>query len=349
MNSRFIPVTSASGIGPLPHVLKKVAGAGALESVFKATGLPLSLIGHPDQKIPMAAMIALFHEGEKAAADELFGLRVGLEMKPGAYGLWTRYSGQGKTAANALARLCQTIGAHQSGGAMNVCQRGEFSEWNYYIHGRDKHGIRSHAEHVVPVMVGFLRPFLGDNWIPDSVGLPFDDDGLSTRRADLLPTKWFYSRDAITLMFPSKLLRSTRRDQPDPEPRIYTRVELYAERSLKEALSPENAVRSIIQLRLMDGSVDIDGAARLSGQSLRTFQRTLDRTGTSYSELLTQVRKQRAIALLHESELSIMEIGLQLGFSDAANFTRAFRAWTGINPSRARANLASLRRHATEL
>jgi AraC-like DNA-binding protein len=32
------------------------------------------------------------------------------------------------------------------------------------------------------------------------------------------------------------------------------------------------------------------------------------------------------------SDVSIDELALRLGYSDAANFTRAFRRWTGVSP-----------------
>ena len=48
--------------------------------------------------------------------------------------------------------------------------------------------------------------------------------------------------------------------------------------------------------------------------------------------LRNATRCLRAKALLRETATSVTEIGLSLGYSDHANFTRAFNRWTGHPP-----------------
>lgn len=64
----------------------------------------------------------------------------------------------------------------------------------------------------------------------------------------------------------------------------------------------------------------------------RTFRRRLQEQGTSYSVLLEAARRRDACRMLAGRELPIKEIGAVLGYDDPANFTRAFRAWTGMSP-----------------
>lgn len=40
----------------------------------------------------------------------------------------------------------------------------------------------------------------------------------------------------------------------------------------------------------------------------------------------------QASSLLKESNLKLIDIALSLGYSDASNFTRAFRRWIGVSP-----------------
>jgi AraC-like DNA-binding protein len=77
--------------------------------------------------------------------------------------------------------------------------------------------------------------------------------------------------------------------------------------------------------------LSLDGLASEFALSTRTFKRKLEEHGTSYSKLLEELRRSRATELLR-SELSIAEIAQRLGYSDPANFTRAFRRWTGQSP-----------------
>jgi len=43
--------------------------------------------------------------------------------------------------------------------------------------------------------------------------------------------------------------------------------------------------------------------------------------------------KIAAIKLLHETQLTIEDIGYSIGFNDASNFRAAFKKWTGNTPS----------------
>ena len=67
--------------------------------------------------------------------------------------------------------------------------------------------------------------------------------------------------------------------------------------------------------------------------SERTLRRRLADNGVSYQALLDSVRKNRAIELLANPKLSIEEVAAEVGFSDAHNFRRAFKRWTGSAPS----------------
>jgi AraC-like DNA-binding protein len=67
--------------------------------------------------------------------------------------------------------------------------------------------------------------------------------------------------------------------------------------------------------------------------SPRTLKRRLAEQGTSYQRLLDELRRDRALKLLEIEAHSIEQIADQLGYSDAANFNRAFRRWLGLSPS----------------
>ena len=64
----------------------------------------------------------------------------------------------------------------------------------------------------------------------------------------------------------------------------------------------------------------------------RTLQRRLANESSAYSELLQEVRTARAKALLIDTARNTDSIAEELGFSDAAAFSHAFKAWTGRSP-----------------
>ena len=92
-------------------------------------------------------------------------------------------------------------------------------------------------------------------------------------------------------------------------------------------------VRAAIVGRSGDGFRGLDEVARKLHLSTRTLKRRLAEQGSSFSEVLDEVRRQRALLLLEDRRLAIEEVAGRLGYSDAANFTRAFRRWTGQTPA----------------
>lgn len=106
---------------------------------------------------------------------------------------------------------------------------------------------------------------------------------------------------------------------------------------LGEGLQLIDSVRALI--RRSEGDVPTaDEVARRLHVSTRTLKRRLAEHGTSYSDVLTGVLRERAIALLDDPKSSVEDVAGRLGYSDVANFTRAFRRWTGRTPAAHRAS-----------
>lgn len=77
----------------------------------------------------------------------------------------------------------------------------------------------------------------------------------------------------------------------------------------------------------------IEEIARELHVSTRTLKRRLAAAGTTFSDLLDELRRERALQLVGDHKLTLDEIADRLGYSDVANFTRAFRRWTGTTPA----------------
>jgi AraC-like DNA-binding protein len=66
--------------------------------------------------------------------------------------------------------------------------------------------------------------------------------------------------------------------------------------------------------------------------SPRTLGRKLEREGTTFKELLDDLRRRLALRYVGASDLALSEIAFLLGFSQAAAFHRAFKRWTSQTP-----------------
>ncbi|MFL9674772.1 AraC family transcriptional regulator [Pseudomonas sp. NFACC42-2] len=81
------------------------------------------------------------------------------------------------------------------------------------------------------------------------------------------------------------------------------------------------------------------GLDRLAEQlncSPRTLRRHLHDLGSSYQELLDELRFEQAKQWLADDAMPIHRIAEQLGFSETASFRHAFVRWSGVAPSQFR-------------
>jgi AraC-like DNA-binding protein len=109
------------------------------------------------------------------------------------------------------------------------------------------------------------------------------------------------------------------------------------EREMQALGRDDRAVAQVRELMpLAEGFRSLEEIARQMHVSPRTLKRRLAEGATSYSTLLDELRQERALLLLRDDGLSREEIAARLGYSDAANFTRAFRRWTGKTPGMVR-------------
>ncbi len=108
---------------------------------------------------------------------------------------------------------------------------------------------------------------------------------------------------------------------------------ILAQRMPREASGFRAEVQRAIAAALPEARSAAD-VARALHVSVRTLQRKLVATGTTFREVSEAVAGQLAAEYLTDPSVSISEVAFLLGFSDQSSFHRAFRRWTGESPGR---------------
>jgi len=109
------------------------------------------------------------------------------------------------------------------------------------------------------------------------------------------------------------------------------------EGSLREqtAATPlRDRVWNVLSRGMRGGHLRMSQVADLMHLSPRTLQRRLGEAGTTYQQVLDQVRHHLARHLLDATDLDVGEIAFLLGFEELNSFNRAFRRWEGATPAR---------------
>lgn len=104
---------------------------------------------------------------------------------------------------------------------------------------------------------------------------------------------------------------------------------------LQDGTSASYSVALLLTGMLRSGEPTIDRVASATGISRRSLQRSLGAEGTTFSEVLDDVRRRLAHDLLRENGMSVGSLATVLGYKQQSAFTRAFRRWQGEPPSAA--------------
>jgi len=119
------------------------------------------------------------------------------------------------------------------------------------------------------------------------------------------------------------------------DPKLHVLMRTHADAllaSLPQVQSTTARVRELITKELAGGDPSVKNIARQIPIAARTLGRRLEQEGTTYRDLLDDLRRRLAMAYVGGSQLALSEIAFLLGYSQAAAFHRAFKRWTTQTP-----------------
>lgn len=191
----------------------------------------------------------------------------------------------------------------------------------------------------VMLLIKVIRMAAGPKWWPGEIRLPVTEtQRLKRYEAVLAADLVLHAQPFYAIVLDRPLLARAVIDSGEPG-KAGTADAAFL-RSSAPARDLSTSVRQAIGGLLCGGYPDVRLAADLAGLSARTFMRRLAEEGTSYERLVEQARFEAAVDLLRGDELKLIDIAYELGYTDPANFSRAFRRWAGMPPSEYRRHCA---------
>lgn len=192
----------------------------------------------------------------------------------------------------------------------------------------------------VDYFLGAVSKLLGDmrgpSFAPRAVNL--------MRAAPADPAPWiahfgapvkFAAADNSLLLDSAELQRPLPTGNPELARQNDRLVAEYLDRH--QLLNPALQVRARLLELLPGGTPSLETVAAALACNPRTLQYRLTRQGTSFSEILDEVRATLARRYVQQSQQPFSTLAYALGFSEPSHFNRAFKRWTGETPSRYRA------------
>jgi AraC-like DNA-binding protein len=142
------------------------------------------------------------------------------------------------------------------------------------------------------------------------------------------------------LVFPRHLMEI---QHPLADPELCELFESHVQLSLRrlsDARRPLAEVHDALAHNLDTGNMTLPALARQLAKSSRSLQREIHANGLTFRTLLDNVRQERAMALLADHDLPLIEIASRLQFSSTSAFCHAFQRWTGRSPHQYRRQLS---------
>lgn len=164
------------------------------------------------------------------------------------------------------------------------------------------------------------------------VAFPFEKPDYATLASDLFGCAVRYGQTWAGFSIPIQTMEIPLR-LSDPE--AFEEASRFCQGELEKLKKGETLGTRVTRLlyEKQNGFPSLQTTARLLHMTTRTLHRRLIDEGTSYRELLESVRRALAREHLRAGRLGMDEIAYALGYSDLANFRRAFKRWENVPPS----------------
>ena len=328
--SRLAPVAliRAAGLAPVVAVLKRI-GAPA-ERLLASANLPSVIPDDPEALISLCQAFRFMEEAARATGIENLGLLAGQGMQIDALGVFGRLIRRGRTLREAIETAIRTMPAFNSGGRYWLAHEGDRVRLCHeFVDGLDA-GHRQADQYCLMLALNIVRLAAEPRWRRDDVLLETKRAGGFGDIEVLSDARIAFRQRETAVTFPQSLL-----SRPLTPGGVTRRIE-DADIEAWWASGPAGDLPgSVMQVMATLPSSDyprIGLTANAIGMSVRALQRRLAEAGVSHGRLVAESRFATAVRLLEGTDATVLDIALDLGYSDHAHFTRAFRRWTGIAP-----------------
>ena len=322
-----------------PRVLEHTHWIAVIDRALEQYGVSLThsslALALTSSRLPASPFIEqansnlVWNEAVRLSGDDLFGLRLNRTYAPSAISLLNLTASTSATLGAALEQLTRFFAIMSTQVRLELQHQGEESTLVLTPLGEP------HTQQLEAV-IGYLGQLLNK--------MDYADNGLFRRAtlarspADLQACHALLECDEVTcgpvysLGMPQALLG---KPLVTADTFICSRLTDTLQDMLAHQPSHDlvEQVKRRVQLLLGSGDISVERVAGPLNISPRHLRRKLSQENTSYEQLVDELRRETAIRMIGEGELSLTSIAYELGFLDPSSFTRAFRRWTSMSPT----------------
>jgi len=303
--------------------------------ILTSAGFNLAQFKDPDVRISYLAASKLLARCVAVTGCVHFGLLIGERAVPSHLGIAGYLVGSAADVGSALRSLVKYLDLHDQGGVPAMVTSGNRTLLGYAIHLPGVEAADTIYDLSITLACNIMRTLCGTNWKATEV--------LLARRPprDATPYKHFFrsplrfNADESAIAFPTWWLNH---QLPTADPLLQHHLVMEADAlHASQGADLTGHVHRVLRQRLMSRQCTAADIAGQLGMHERTLYRRLQQEGTSFQQVLDQVRQTVGQQLLAGTTATLAEIAASLGYADSSSFIRAFKQWSGITPAQWRA------------
>ncbi|TDG13642.1 AraC family transcriptional regulator [Seongchinamella unica] len=307
------------------------------------TGLSLSQLADPNLRISLQQEFRFYRNTLQLSGNPVIGLKLGEPFIPQRYGLFGYALLSAETFRHALA-IAENFG------------RLTFSLFSFH-YGVSESGAWFSMDNPPPIEQDLIDLYIDRDMsaaqvdFSEIMGVPFpierllmphdgkgrkqayrDHFGCASVEFGAADARFYFSAELLDAPLP--------RGDPDSRRHLQQQCQL-----LIAKLTAHGSFIDEVRLLMLARPgyfPNIEYVAERMGMSTRTLRRKLKNEGSTFRDLLDEIRYGLAREYLGNTRLPIDEISSLLGYTEAANFSHAFKRWSSHSPSawRQQADLA---------
>jgi AraC-like DNA-binding protein len=221
--------------------------------------------------------------------------------------------------------------SHSSGESISLEVHGNRATYSYRFALREHRAYSDIAFSTIGEFLDMFRYFVGTDATPRRILIdcPCPPQGAVADEVFACPVKWNSRR--LGIEFAASLLTRPRVTAMPLAPVTFEDVQ----RAFHDGppTSFAGRVSEVLRLQIQESEIDVERGAQSLDIGVRSLQRRLGKENTSFRELSTLMRMERAMELMRLGQHSVAEISSLLGYSSSNNFSRAFKSHMGLAPS----------------
>lgn len=297
----------AISVGLVPH------------EMLAAVGLPRSCLDSSELRIPAASVMRLLELSGEASGEEAFGLRLSVSRRLSSFGIVGMLARDEPTLREVLDTLTRYLYLHNEGLSTKIHESGGITVIEQLFLPSLSAGRQS-VELAMGALYHTLCLAQGKDWQPRSVSFMHPAPANLSWHRSILGGRVLFSQD-----YNSIALSTSEMDAPlgfaDPAMRQQVRQLVHDELPARGFTFREE-VEQLMTALLPTGRCRADQVAMHLGVDRRTVHRRLAAHGTTFIELLGDVRAEQAQRLMGYGDRRLTDIAALLGFSSLSSFSR---------------------------